>query len=50
VLEFARTGGTSGNVGAWFGSSVVRVAKDEDGRLVVSRDERGFALLAYVIS
>jgi hypothetical protein len=49
LLEFARTGGSGGDIGAWFGSSVVRVAKDEDGRLVVSRDERGFALLGYVI-
>jgi hypothetical protein len=49
VLQFARTGGTSSNVGDWFGSSVVRVAKDDDGRLVVSRDERGFALLGYAI-
>jgi hypothetical protein len=48
-LQFARTGGTSSNVGTWFGSSVVRVAKDEDGRLVVSREERGFALLGYAI-
>ena len=35
--------------GAWFGSSVVRVAKDEDGWLVVSRDEAGFGLLGYMI-
>ncbi len=49
ALEFARTGAQGGNVGGWFGSSVVRVAKEEDGRLVVSRDERGFALLGWVI-
>jgi hypothetical protein len=49
VLEFARTGGTSGNAGTWYGSSVVRVAKDEAGWLVVSRDEAGFALLGYVL-
>lgn len=49
VLEFARTGGTSSNVGTWYGSSVVRVAKDEEGWLVVSRDEAGFALLGYVV-
>jgi hypothetical protein len=49
VLEFARTGGTSSNMGAWLGSTVVRVGKDQDGRVVVSRDERGFALLGYVI-
>src|SRR5262249_41624795 len=44
VLEFARTGVTSGNVGGWFGAAVVRVAKDEQGWLVVSHDEAGFAL------
>jgi len=49
ALEFARTGATGGNVGGWIGSSVVRVAKDEDGQLVVSRDERGFGLLAFVV-
>jgi len=49
VLEFARTGATGGNVGAWFGSSVVRVAKAEDGWLVVSRDEAGFAMLGFVV-
>jgi hypothetical protein len=49
ALEFARTGATGGNVGGWVGSSVVRVAKDEDGRLVVSRDERGFGLLGFAV-
>jgi hypothetical protein len=49
VLEFARTGATGSNMGGWLGSSVIRVAKDEDGWLVVSRDESGFALLGYVI-
>ncbi len=49
ALEFARTGVTGGNVGGWFGSSVVRAARDEDGRLVVSRDERGFGLLGFVV-
>ena len=49
MLEFARTGGTGGNVGGWYGSSVVRVAKDEDGWLVVSHDDSGFALLGWAI-
>ena len=49
VLEFARTGGSGGNVGGWYGSSVVRVAKDEDGWLVVSHDDSGFALLGWAI-
>lgn len=49
ALEFARTGATGGNVGGWVGSSVVRVAKDADGQLVVSRDERGFGLLGFVV-
>jgi hypothetical protein len=49
ALEFSRTGATGGNVGGWVGSTVVRVAKDEDGRLVASRDERGFGLLGFAV-
>ena len=49
VLEFVRTGGTGSNGGGWYGSSVVRVAKDEDRWLVVSHDDSSVALLGYAI-
>jgi len=35
--------------GGWYGSSVVRVAKDEDRWLVVSHDDSSVALLGYAI-
>ncbi len=49
ALEFSRVSGTDGNVGAWFGSSLVRVAKTDEGGLVASREEAGFALLGFVV-
>lgn len=49
VLELWGTSGGAGNVGGYFGSTVVRVTRDADGWLVVSSDETGFGLLAYVI-